>query len=263
MQQLNIDVVHERLLKIAEAVNYICENNNIPLYMISGTMLGAVRHKGFIPWDDDMDFAVPYNNYRELITVLNKELPKQYHCITYDNSQSYKIPWIKIEDADTLVIDNTLPLSNDEMPGLTIDIFPLVRCNKEESIFVVRKIQKWIKLKRTIYSLNKNKARNVLKKFIRIAFPLSPNMINDIIMNLTDSIKQGGYYIIPMDPNYSNKFFPIHWFEPLSKYDFENTSFYGAADYDNYLKELYKDYMVLPPEERRRIHCENIFLRNR
>ena len=82
------------MLYIATIVDELCEKHGIPLYMISGTMLGAVRHKGFIPWDDDMDFAVPYQYYPELISMLNKELPEGLRCLTYDKSEIYQIPWI-------------------------------------------------------------------------------------------------------------------------------------------------------------------------
>ena len=94
MKQLDIKGVQQRLLYIATIVDELCEKHGIPLYMISGTMLGAVRHKGFIPWDDDMDFAVPYQYYPELISMLNKELPEGLRCLTYDKSEIYQIPWI-------------------------------------------------------------------------------------------------------------------------------------------------------------------------
>ena len=263
MERLDINAVHQRLLNIAVIVDELCEKHGIPFYMISGTMLGAIRHKGFIPWDDDMDFAVPYQHYSDLISILNKELPKELRCLTYDKSETYKIPWIKVEDTKTKVIDNTLYIAEDEMPGLTLDVFPLVCCNKEASVNNVRKIQLWIKIKRFVFSQSsfKKNIKYYLKRVVKSLFPLSQIRINDKIMHLTDSITHGEYYVIPMDPNYSNRYFPILWFEPFTRYIFENKTFYGASDYDSYLKEVYGSYMVLPPMEKRRIHCDNVFLK--
>lgn len=261
MEQLDIKQVQKKLLVMASVVDDICKAHNIPLYMISGTMLGAIRHKGFIPWDDDMDFAVPYQYYPDLISVLKKELPKEMRCLTYDSSETYKIPWIKVEDVETKVIDNSLYVGEDKMPGLTIDIFPLVSCNKEVCHHTIRIIQRWIKTNRIVYSRStqNNCIKSLVKRGIKFIFPISAKEINDRIMHLTDSILPGEYYIIPMDPNYSNRYFPIHWFEPMTKYEFEDKLLYGAAKYDNYLKEVYGNYMALPPIEKRRIHCDNVF----
>ena len=261
MKQLDINAVQHRLLSIATVVDELCAKHGIPFYMIAGTMLGAVRHKGFIPWDDDMDFAVPYQHYTELISVLNKELPPNLRCLTYDKSETYIIPWVKVEDVETKVIDNSLYVEEDKMPGLTIDIFPLVSCNKGKSHNTIRKIQCWIKTLRFVYSksIEKNSAKNIVKRSIKLIYPVSPKGINDKIMHLTDSLVPGEYYVIPMDPNYSNRYFPIHWFEPLVRYKFEDKMLYGATKYDNYLKEVYGNYMELPPIEKRRIHCDNVF----
>ena len=261
MEQLDIKTVQQRLLNIAIVVDELCAKHSIPFYMISGTMLGAVRHKGFISWDDDMDFAVPYQYYTVLISILNKELPDEFRCLTYDNSETYKIPWIKVENVETKVIDNSLYVKEDKMPGLTIDIFPLVRCNKDVGHHTVRKIQRWIKMLRFAYSKSSpnNCIKSIIKRSVKFIFPVSPKGINDRIMHLTDSILPGEYYVIPMDPNYSNRYFPIYWFEPLTRYEFEDKLLYGVAKYDNYLKEIYGNYMVLPPIEKRRVHCDIVF----
>ena len=75
MKKMTLDEIHLTLLDIAKEFDRICVKHNIPYYMIGGTMLGAVRHKGFIPWDDDMDFGVPVEYYEELQRILDKELP--------------------------------------------------------------------------------------------------------------------------------------------------------------------------------------------
>ena len=259
MEQLDLNSVHQRLLNIATIVDELCEKHGIPLYMISGTMLGAVRHKGFIPWDDDMDFAVPYGRYDDLITILQNELPNNMRCLAFNQSDTYKSPWIKVEDTKTRVIDSCLDLPEERMPGLTIDIFPLVSCNKNESEAIVRKIQDLMKKKR-MYSISKSKFKNYLKRIIRFFMSFSTEAINDKIMDLLNKIPDGDYYIIPVDPNYYNKYFPVQWFAPLTKYKFENQEFYGVSNYNNYLTEIYHNYMQLPPEDKRRIHLENVYI---
>lgn len=260
MEKLDINAVHQRLFNIATIVDEICKKHDIPCCMVHGTMLGAVRHKGFIPWDDDMDFAVPFQYYPELISVLNKELPEELRCLTYDKSETHQIPWVKIEDTATVVIDKALNVNKDRMPGLTVDIFPLVSCGKEDSLHTIRKIQRWIRIKRIVYAnRGGSKVKKQLRGFLAAVFPISPKGICDRIMKLTDTITPGDFYVIPMEPNYSIQYFPLDWFEPLKRYDFEDGSFFGVTQYDSYLKMLYDDYMKLPPENKRRTHKIDIF----
>lgn len=263
MKQLDIKQVQERLLNIAATVDTICDQHGIPLFMISGTMLGAIRHKGFIPWDDDMDFAVPYEHFRELITILQEELPSNLRCLAID-SDTYKTPWIKVEDTETTVYDNSLGLPKEKMPGLTIDIFPLVGCGKDSCEATAKKIQRLLKMLKAAYTTSfgeNSKLKNTLKKVFRFFMPLSAKDINNRIIKLMDAITDGDFYTIPNDPNYYSRYFPKAWFAPLTNYKFEGYEFIGAADYDNYLTCLYHNYMQLPPEEQRRIHCDNVFLK--
>lgn len=264
MEKLEINQVHRRLLDIATVVDGICQKHGIPLFMISGTMLGAIRHNGFIPWDDDMDFAVPYASFHSLIEIFSNELPENLRCLAFGDSETYKSPWIKIEDKTTLVKDHSLDLPEQKMPGLTIDIFPLVSCKKGECEDIVSRIQKLITIHKIAYGVapgSKYSVKNVSKHIFRFFLPLSQTSINSRIIELMNQIESGGDYIIPVDPNYYNRFFPSEWFSPLTKFPFENVDFYGPAEFDKYLTEVYHDYMILPPEEKRRVHCDNVFLR--
>ena len=78
MKRIGIDEIHARVLAIAKEFDKICTRHQIPYYMLGGTMLGAIRHKGFIPWDDDMDFGVPIAYYDQLEEILKEELPSNY-----------------------------------------------------------------------------------------------------------------------------------------------------------------------------------------
>lgn len=264
MKKLSLHQVQQRLLDIAVSVDTICHKYDIPFFMTVGTMLGAIRHKGFIPWDDDMDFTVPFQDYERLIKALKSDLPENLRCITFDNSNSYKLPWIKIEDCDTIAFDNSLNIPNECFPGITIDIFPLVSCQKGKCFILVKKIQLLLTIKRVAYdrsSPNNNIWKSAAKWFVRKITPFPPEIICQKIFHLMNSFKSGEYYINPVDPVYLNRFFPKNWFYPLKKYSFENKEFYGIRDYDSYLTLIYNNYMQLPPEEKRRIHCDNIFLR--
>ena len=85
MKLLEIKETQACLLNIAKEFDRICTKHNIPYYMIFGTMIGAIRHKGFIPWDDDMDFGVPIEYYKQLEAILEIELPYPYRCCNYKN----------------------------------------------------------------------------------------------------------------------------------------------------------------------------------
>lgn len=262
-KRLDLPQVQKRLLGIATVVDGICRRHEIPLYMIAGTMLGAVRHKGFIPWDDDMDFAVPYEHYYGLIQVLREELPVKMRCLTFDVSETYSIPWIKVEDTETVVYDGCLDLPKEKMPGLTIDIFPLVSCGKEGNDGSIKKIQRWLTIQRIAYSKSigsNSKIKNVVKRMIRFFTPWSAKAINNKIKKLVSGIPEGDYYTIPVDPNYYGRYFPKEWFSPLVNFKFEDCELFGVTNYDKYLTALYHDYMQLPPEGERRVHFETVFV---
>ena len=87
MEKIEVKECHKYLLQISKVFHEICARHNIPYYMIGGTMLGAIRHHGFIPWDDDMDFGVPREHYSGLMGILDKELPSEYNIISIYHSE--------------------------------------------------------------------------------------------------------------------------------------------------------------------------------
>jgi len=123
MRAITIDECHHLLLSLASAFDEICRRHQIPYYMIGGTMLGAFRHQGFIPWDDDMDFGVERRYIPQLLQALSDELPSHLKLRTVHNSEHIFSNFFKIEDTRTEIIDHW---HDSQMGlGLTIDVFPL------------------------------------------------------------------------------------------------------------------------------------------
>ena len=162
MKKIGIEEVHSRLLAIAKVFDDICTRHNIPYYMIGGTMLGAIRHKGFIPWDDDMDFGVPIEYYKELIDTLENELPYPYRCCTYKNHPAVLFTYFKIEDQSTCIDDAAIYLPLEDKLGINIDIFPLNHCGLGYS---EKRIKKKENLLGLAYLHSNSHSNNKIKTF--------------------------------------------------------------------------------------------------
>ena len=93
------------ILDILVAIDKVCKEHNLHYYLVFGTMLGAVRHKGFIPWDDDIDIAMPRPEYETLRSHAHEWLPKQYEMICPENDKRYMFGFGKIQDANTTLIE--------------------------------------------------------------------------------------------------------------------------------------------------------------
>lgn len=252
-QELTLEL-HRRALALGKCFHRICEKNSIPYYMLGGSMLGAVRHKGFIPWDDDMDFGVEREYFNKLVQILNEQLPENYRLVSKDNVKGFYGGFIKIEDRQTLVKEHL----TDFEYGVSIDIFPLDRTNNNFSLFSKNRIintlykihsYRFYNLKN--YSLSK---RCISKLLHIIHFPFNKDFIYKIIDK--HLLKDKGDYLANHYGAWGMKE-TVHK-DTMGKpilYDFEDTRFYGAENYKDYLTSLYgEDYMILPPEEKRKIH---------
>lgn len=263
MERIDIEEVHSRVLAIAKEFDRICTLYGIPYYMIGGTMLGAIRHKGFIPWDDDMDFGVPIEHYQELINILEKELPYPFRCCTYKNHPAVLFNFLKIEDQSTCIDDVAIDLPLNQKLGLNIDIFPLNVCNlggKAE-----KKVRKKEALLGKVYlhstTCPDSKIRGLLKTMLRIMTGGTPKKLQKDIEDRLLAINKGNYVGNILGRWGEKEVIPQEWYGFDQRYPFEDTSFVGIEEYDKYLTRLYGDYMLLPPKEEQVAHVENVFLR--
>ena len=103
-----LSLLQQKLLDILKWFHLFCEENNLKYYAIGGTMLGVVRHKGFIPWDDDIDVGMPREDYNKFIELTkNKQFDKYVVESIYDNNKDFFYPMVKIYDTTTTLIENT------------------------------------------------------------------------------------------------------------------------------------------------------------
>lgn len=252
--------LHRILLDIAKTFHRICESHNIPYCMLGGTMLGAVRHKGFIPWDDDMDFGVPRKYFNGLQNILAKELPEKYDILTIRNSKALLIDIIKIHDKRT-IIKELYKENLKEGIGVNIDIFPLDRTSMPSGA-KKSKVIKWL-MGLQKYRFLSTSQRPWYKKIIAyiIKFLFYPidrlTIINFINTHLID--KEGAYIANHFGAWGDREIVVANVIEPSILYCFEDTNFYGVACPVDYLSSLYGNYMVLPSEDKRHLHIENVY----
>lgn len=261
MKEISISEVHKHLLDIAIVFDKICNDNNIEYWMLGGTMLGAVRHKGFIPWDDDMDFGVKRADYERLKNILRESLPLEYRILTNMDSDTIIADVIKIEDVRTKVTEIGLE-SVESSKGVNIDIFPLDYTNSDFGKF---SRNRWIHL---LSRLQSYRYTPVVPKQIKqrifwiisfcffpfVSKKMSTQWINRLLVRTTGTHLANHYGAWGL-----KEIVPVSAFEPSCKYQFEEILLSGVKDSHLYLSTLYKDYMTLPPENKRHIHLGTFY----
>lgn len=264
MQKIGIEEQHKRLLAIAKIFDEICSRHNIPYYMLGGTMLGAIRHKGFIPWDDDMDFGVPRPYYKKLQNVLEKELPTQYVCCTFETREGCYSPIMKIEDSYTCINDPRVPLPLEKQLGLNVDIFPLDYFDEGSS--VANAVTKMAKLYSIIYidNSNGNIVKNIIKRVLRILVPFDRveylRKMNRVLEKCSRNV-DANLLSNTFGRWQKKEWVPKEWYGSGVRFQFDCLYLVGIHDYDKYLSRMYGNYLSLPPEEMRIPHADNVYLK--
>lgn len=237
---------------ILDYVVEFCEKNSIEYWLDWGTLLGCIRHKGFIPWDDDIDIAMPRNEYNRFIklfkekgeNIIFKLMNKNDNFKLVDNSvEKYNYPFIRIVNLKHFSI------SNKRIVGIWVDIFPLDYYPKEGIDKL--KIIALYREKNNILRQNKNFFNKILLEFFRIKRKELYKKL-DKIKNKSD--RYGLAY--SLDLNEKIWYFDKNKIYPLVEREFNGKKYKTPNNYDYYLKKEYGDYMTLPKEEDRQIHLK-------
>ena len=257
MKEIDLAELKAIEVEMLRDIHNYCQSNKIKYSLAFGTLLGAIRHKGFLPWDDDVDIMLPREDYDRF--VKNYRHP-HYKVVSLDTDSCYSLPFAKVQDTRTNIVEN------DEINGTTgifIDIFPIDRINdsqeKIESFFKKKKkLDKIFTLKRVSVRHGRSFGKNLILIVSHILLlPFSARMIANKIVNTVkdysqDSSRFAGV-LIPTDCK-RKSICDSKVFSEYTTVDFEGFQFFAIKDYDKYMKQWYGDYMKLPPIEHQRTH---------
>lgn len=239
-----------------------CEKNGLRYYALGGTMLGAARHKGFIPWDDDIDVGMPREDYNRLAELLSQEPNERYVLETPDTpAKDYYYPFSKLYDSKTTLIENT---KYQIKRGIYIDIFPLdgIGNSLEESENNYKSVHNTYNLLLTKVA-GVRKGRSLYKNLAVIAFRVLPISPKRILKKLVAKCSRYSWDDCEWCGNLVGAWrfkevMPKAYLGTPKLYDFEDTVMYGAEDADAYLTNLYGDWRKMPPVEKRVTHHDYI-----
>lgn len=256
---MEMDELHSRILKIMKYFDGICRQNNLTYYLSGGTMLGAVREKGFIPWDDDADLMLPRKDYEKFIEIMMSIDKPEYKLGSLANRSDWTFPFARLYDDSTELEYEYL---NESRVGVGVDIFPLdgVPDKIEETSRYYRKIKflwrcRFASVKKKFLPHEKYRfVKKIIQIFCRLA---GANRISLRIDKLAAkrSFDDSKYIGVAVLSNYMERErFLRSDFADRIENDFEGEKFFIPTGYDNYLKSLYGDYMKRPEEALRKSH---------
>lgn len=258
MKELSLSEKQALALKIACDIDQVCRKHGIPYFIGYGSLIGAVRHQGFIPWDDDIDLWVPITQFHKFLDIMKNET--DYLILDHLHDDKWPRCFTKISDRSTRVKVDSDEMQTGKHFGVSVDIFPLFPIDKGHTI--VPKILQCKKML-TIQALNRlgvynQKGISGLAKRIRstILLVLGKNekYFKNKLLKLESTVSHFDELGCVISVYKEKDIFPKTAFASSVDLPFEGKMFSAPAGYDTVLRQLYGDYMKLPPVEQRTSH---------
>ena len=261
MEQILLRKVQLTELKIAKELKRVCEKLDIPYILDSGTLLGAVRHRGFIPWDDDMDFAMTRANYDRFLLEAPAELGEEYYLQSWTSDPAYGYPFAKLRLKNTAFVEAVSQYAGSEK-GFYVDIFPYDvypdgQAERKRQGRAYDLLRRLIMLKGDYTPWEAGNHRS-LKKIIykTMAIAALPFSREQLIHRFEAATRRfndspSGKVFSSGTDNYGTWVVDESCFTRRCQLPFEDDSFSAPENWDSYLSDIYGDYMTPPPAEER------------
>ena len=255
----DVSEIQQMELGIMEYIHEVCQKIGVKYFLAYGSLIGAVRHQGFIPWDDDMDICMLREDYEKLQDYLIANPDERYEVMSYKNNLNYVYPFMKVQDKHTYLLEEDVRI--DSNMGIYVDIFPVD--GYEDDADFKNKMTKLIKKRQlSCYTFkgitNTKSLLNSLIRYISIVifYFTNTNKYVEQIDELAKSRAVADYeqvdYLIYKDMN--KPVWKREWLEQVIVGTFEGKEFMIPKHYHEILTSDYGDYMQLPPLEQRVSH---------
>lgn len=254
MANYDVALLHRRILRILMATDRCCSEHGLRYYIWAGTMIGAVRHKGFIPWDDDIDIAMPRPDYEKLIANSREWLPEPYELVCAENDPAYPLPFGKIQDASTTLIERT---HLHYLGGIYIDVFPIdgVPSSGVGRWLHFSRYEYW---KRVLYLIHRDPYKHGrgwsswIPLLVRKLYTMRgvQEKIRELLMKYSYERSE---LVADYDDGSKGAMTKKVLGTP-TPYSFEGETVMGVEQYDAYLSHKYGDYMTIPDGDHQRQH---------
>jgi len=254
------------LLEMLSWFHDFCVDNNLRYYVVGGTMLGAVRHQGFIPWDDDIDVGMPRPDYIRLAKLLKKHTGRYVLETPYTERMDFYYPISKLYDTETTLVENT---RYKVKRGIYLDIFPLdgTGNSEEESMSFFRNIKCQRNLLLAL-TTGIREGRNFWKNAAILLMRCVPDWLLNkkrMLLSLDKLSQQKSFdqseWVGNMMGNWMEReLMPRQVLGTPTQYLFGSLKVFGPEDYDGYLTSLYGNWRELPPPDKRKSHHDYLYI---
>ena len=249
------------ILSIAKDIDYLCKKNDIEYYLLGGSAIGAIRHKGFIPWDDDLDIAMDAANYKKFLKVAREQLDIDKYYIQ-EGLKDWPLYFSKVKLRGTRLDEYEAYATTDEMKGIYVDIFKLDNISSNP---IVARWQYFCGKYFLCYQLSQRTYSSAsLKKRLMMAFsiPCKIPFIRRFIQNQVEYLNEKPCECLGLlygRTRFRSAIIKKELYGKPRYVPFEDTKLPVPEFYHEYLTQVFGDYMKLPPVEQRvGLHLINV-----